>query len=56
MLAPTFEAVSGLDIGSLFAQRLAADPSIVMAYGRMDVALDRFFDRALLITDRGGAG
>jgi len=52
MLAPTFEAVSGLDIGSLFAQRLAADPSIVMAYGRMDVALDRFFDRALLITYR----
>lgn len=52
LLAPSFEAVSGADIGALFAQRLAADPSIQMAYGRMDVALDRFFERALLITHR----
>ena len=52
MLAPTFEAVSGLDIGSLFAQRLAADPSIVMAYGRMDVALDSCIAHHL----SGGAG
>ena len=52
MLAPTFEEVSGPDIGKLFAERLASDRSIQMAYGRMDVALDRFFDRALLITYR----
>ena len=52
LLAPTFEEVSGADIGALFAQRLASDPSIQMAYGRMDVALDRFFERALLITYR----
>jgi FAD/FMN-containing dehydrogenase len=52
LLAPTYEAVSGGDIGSLLAARLASDRSIQMAYGRMDVALDRFFDRALLITYR----
>jgi FAD/FMN-containing dehydrogenase len=52
LLAPTYEDVAGADIGALFAKQLAADPSIQMAYGRMDVALDRFFERALLITYR----
>lgn len=52
LLSPTFEEVSGPGAGARFAQRLAADPSIQMAYGRMDVALDRFFERALLITYR----
>ena len=52
LLAPTFEDVSGRDLGALFAQRLGADPTIQMAYGRMDVALDRFFERGLLITYR----
>ena len=52
LLAPTFDEVDGADIGSLFASRLASDRSIQMAYGRMDVALDRFFERALLITYR----
>ncbi len=52
LLSPTFEEVSGRDLGALFAQRLASDPSIQMAYGRMDVAIDRFFDQALLITYR----
>jgi FAD/FMN-containing dehydrogenase len=52
MLTPTFEPASGSEIGALFAQRLSSDPSIRMAYGRMDIALDRFFERALLITYR----
>jgi FAD/FMN-containing dehydrogenase len=51
-LAPTFDDVSAQDLGRLFAQQLAADASIQMAYGRIDVALDRFFERALLITYR----
>ncbi len=51
-LAPRFEEMSGLEIGGRFAQQLASDPTIQMAYGRMDVALDRFFERALLITYR----
>jgi FAD/FMN-containing dehydrogenase len=52
LLAPTFDEVGGPDIGSRFAAALAGDRSIQMAYGRMDVALDRFLQRALLITYR----
>ena len=52
LLSPTFEEVGGAELGALFAKRLASDPTIQMAYGRMDVALDRFFERALLITYR----
>jgi FAD/FMN-containing dehydrogenase len=55
LLEATFDEVSGRELGALFAQRLAADRSIQMAYGRMDVALDRFFDRAMLITCRPAA-
>jgi FAD/FMN-containing dehydrogenase len=51
-LEPAFEDVNGHELGTLFAQRLAADRTIQMAYGRMDVALDRFFERGLLITYR----
>lgn len=51
-LTPTYEEVAGRDIGTMFAQRLASDRTIQMAYGRMDVALDRFFERALLISYR----
>ena len=52
LLTPTYEDVSGSELGTLFAQRLAGDRSIQMAYGRLDVALDRFFERGLLITYR----
>ena len=52
LLEPTFEEMSGRDIGARFATALADDRSIQMAYGRMDVSLDRFFERALLITYR----
>ena len=52
LLSPTFEEMSGPELGARFAQQLASDPAIQMAYGRMDVALDRFFERALLITYR----
>ena len=46
LLTPHFEEVSGLELGARFAQQLASDATIQMAYGRMDVALDRFFERA----------
>jgi FAD/FMN-containing dehydrogenase len=52
LLTPTFETMSGREIGIRFAERLASSPGIQMAYGRMDVALDRFFERALLVTYR----
>lgn len=56
LLTPRFEEVGGLEIGQRFVQQLAADSTIQMAYGRMDVSLDRFFERALLITYRPAAG
>jgi FAD/FMN-containing dehydrogenase len=55
LLTPTFEEVPGTEIGARFAQLLAGDKTIQMAYGRMDVALDRFFERALLISYRPAA-
>ena len=51
-LVPRYETMSGLEIGARFAQQLASDPTIQMAYGRMDVTLDRFFEEAVLITYR----
>ncbi len=55
LLQPKFERLPGRDLGKRFADALASDSSIQMAYGRMDVSLDRFFDDALLITYRAVA-
>lgn len=52
LLQPTFEHLTGEDLGRRFAEVLASDSAINMAYGRMDVSLDRFFEDALLITYR----
>ncbi|WP_454849430.1 FAD-binding protein [Rhizobium binxianense] len=52
LLQPSFEHLRGEDIGRRFAEVLAADNSIGMAYGRMDISLDRFLEDALLITYR----
>ena len=52
LLSPRFDEVSGPDLGARFAQQLASDSTIQMAYGRMDVSLDRFLERGLLITYR----
>jgi len=54
-LMPIFETVSGADFGPKFAEALASDPSISMAYGRLDVTIDGFFDEALMITYRADA-
>jgi FAD/FMN-containing dehydrogenase len=51
-LEPTFEAMRGKDFGLAFERALRGDPAIDMAYGRMNVAIDGFFDEALLITYR----
>jgi FAD/FMN-containing dehydrogenase len=53
-LEPRFERVFGADLGRRFAEVLVSDPSIQMAYGRLDVSLDRFFEDGLLITYRPG--
>jgi FAD/FMN-containing dehydrogenase len=49
-LTPTYIPLSGADLGKAFAEALKKDPTIQMAYGRLDVSLDRFFDDGLLIT------
>ena len=51
-LVPTFEHVSGEELGQRFIAALTADKTIEMAYGRLDVAIDGFFERGLLITYR----
>jgi FAD/FMN-containing dehydrogenase len=56
LLAPRFEHMSGPELGARFAAQLASDSTIQMAYGRMDVSLDRFLERGLLITYRPAAG
>jgi FAD/FMN-containing dehydrogenase len=55
LLTPTFEAMSGHDLGARFARALTTDKTIQMAYGRMDVAHDRFFERAMLVAYRPAA-
>lgn len=54
-LIPHVQEMSGPELGTRFAQALAADATIQMAYGRMGVALDRFFENALLVTYRPAA-
>jgi FAD/FMN-containing dehydrogenase len=54
-LVPSFEEIDGPQLGAAFARHLTADRTIQMAYGRLDVALDRFFERGLLITYRPAA-
>ncbi|MEM5473645.1 FAD-binding oxidoreductase [Hoeflea sp. AS60] len=51
-LVPSFETIAATDFGTKFTEALAADPSISMAYGRLDVTIDGFFDEALMITYR----
>lgn len=52
ILEPTFEHVAGEELGIRFIEALKADPTIEMAYGRLDVALDRFFESGLFISYR----
>lgn len=51
-LIPTFETIPAAEFGPKFAEALASDPSISMAYGRLDVTINGFFDEALMITYR----
>ena len=51
-LLPTYEVVAAEDFGKKFVEAITKDPSVQMAYGRMDVTIDSFFSEALLITYR----
>lgn len=48
-LEPRFERIAGKDFGPKFVAALKDDPTIQMAYGRLDVTVDGFFDEALMI-------
>ena len=50
-LNPTFKEFPGVEFGTEFAAALA-DPEVNMAYGRLNVDRDRFFEDALMITYR----
>ena len=49
-LVPTFEQFPGTEFGTRFMEKLKSDKNIQMAYGRLDVTIDGFFDEALMIT------
>ena len=51
-LLPKFEIFPAVDFGKRFVSALKNDPKIEMAYGRLDVTIDGFFDEALMITYR----
>jgi FAD/FMN-containing dehydrogenase len=55
LLTPSYETMPGRELGARFMQQLTTNKAIQMAYGRMDVAHDRFFERAMLVTFRPSA-
>lgn len=52
LLEPTFETIPAAEFGSRFAKAIGGDPAVRMAYGRLSVALDTFFEEALMVTYR----
>lgn len=51
-LQPTFEMMDAEQFGPRFVQAIKGETGVQMAYGRMDVSKDRFFDQAMMITYR----
>lgn len=49
-LVPRYTELAGRDIGTAFIKAMKDDPAIEMAYGRLDVTIDGFFEKGLLIT------
>jgi FAD/FMN-containing dehydrogenase len=49
-LEPTFETMPGTEFGNAFLKKIRENKDIQMAYGRMSIAIDGFFDEALMIT------
>lgn len=52
LLDPEFKQMPSGEFGPLFAEAAASGATVPMAYGRMSVARDGFFDEALMITYR----
>lgn len=51
-LMPTFDTLPGAELGRKFYEIVKSDDKVNMAYARIDVSLDSFFEEALLITYR----
>ncbi len=51
-LEPTFTQVDPLNFGPTFVQAIKGTPNVQMAYGRMDISIDRFLEDAMMITYR----
>lgn len=51
-LEPEFEEVDPMQFGPRFVRAIKQGVGVQMAYGRMDVAKDRFLERAMMITYR----
>lgn len=51
-LKPTFETMEAEEFGPRFVQAIKGGTGVQMAYGRLDVSKDRFFDEALMVTYR----
>lgn len=49
-LVPEYKVMPGKEFGKQLVKALERNPQIQMAYGRLDVSIDGFFDEALLIT------
>ena len=51
-LKPTYTEVDPMEFGPRFVNTIKDNSGVQMAYGRMDVSRDRFFERAMMITYR----
>ena len=51
-LAPTYTEINPMEFGPRFVSTINDNSGVQMAYGRMDVSRDRFFERAMMITYR----
>ena len=49
-LAPVFETMPGTEFGNAFLEKIRDNKDVQMAYGRMSIAIDGFFDEALMIS------
>lgn len=58
MLVARHERMAGREFAARFVDAVAEGSGVSMAYGRLDVTLDRFFEQALMITytDAGDEG
>lgn len=55
LLEPRFEKMSGDELGPRFRDLLATRSEVSMAYGRLDVTIDGFFENALLVSYEPGS-